>query len=84
MPLGSTRPRGHAAMVNLIGELPARAAALGEPGLHWHDYGKSPRPGRKIGHCTLVEATAARRDRRVRALLPRLAPGVRVPFPRTG
>ncbi|MGE0581382.1 MAG: 5-(carboxyamino)imidazole ribonucleotide synthase [Steroidobacteraceae bacterium] len=84
LPLGSTRPRGHAAMVNLIGELPARAQALGVPGLHWHDYGKSPRPGRKIGHCTLVEATAALRDRRVRALLPRLAPGVRVSFPRAG
>lgn len=82
LPLGSTRARGHAAMVNLIGALPERADALREPGLHWHDYGKSPRPGRKIGHCTLVEATATRRDRRLRALLPRLAPGVRVSFPR--
>jgi 5-(carboxyamino)imidazole ribonucleotide synthase len=82
LPLGSTRARGHAAMVNLIGALPDRDSALCEPGLHWHDYGKAPRPGRKIGHCTLVEATASRRDRRVRALLPRLAPGVRVSFPR--
>jgi len=82
LPLGSTRARGHAAMVNLIGSLPPLAETLAEPGLHWHDYGKSPRPGRKIGHCTLIEPTAARRDRRVRALLPRLAPGVRVSLPR--
>jgi 5-(carboxyamino)imidazole ribonucleotide synthase len=82
LPLGSTRARGHAAMVNLIGELPPLAQALAEPGLHWHDYGKSARPGRKIGHCTLIEASAGRRDRRVRALLPALAPGVRVSLPR--
>jgi 5-(carboxyamino)imidazole ribonucleotide synthase len=83
-PLGSTRARGHAAMVNLLGELPPRETALGIPGLHWHDYGKSPRPGRKLGHCTLIEGTAAGRDRRLRALLPRLAPDVRLSFPRTG
>ncbi|GMU70177.1 MAG: N5-carboxyaminoimidazole ribonucleotide synthase [Steroidobacteraceae bacterium] len=84
LPLGSTRARGHAAMVNLIGTLPAAGEALAVPGLHWHDYGKSPRPGRKLGHCTLVEATAARRDRRVRELLRRFAPDVRVSFPRRG
>ena len=83
-PLGSTRSRGHAAMVNLLGELPPRETALGIPGLHWHDYGKSPRPGRKLGHCTLIEGTAAGRDRRLRTLLPRLAPDVRLSFPRTG
>ena len=83
-PLGSTRARGPAAMVNLLGELPPRETALGIPGLHWHDYGKSPRPGRKLGHCTLIEGTAAGRDRRLRALLPRLAPDVRLSFPRTG
>ena len=22
-------------------------------GAHWHDYGKSPRPGRKVGHVTV-------------------------------
>ena len=24
------------------------------PGLHWHDYGKAERPGRKLGHVTFV------------------------------
>ncbi|MGK3859526.1 5-(carboxyamino)imidazole ribonucleotide synthase, partial [Enterococcus faecium] len=63
LPLGSTRAVGFSAMLNLIGTLPARAALLGEPGLHLHDYGKQPRPGRKLGHCTLVEPTAGARDR---------------------
>lgn len=84
LPLGSTRARGHSAMFNLIGKLPPRGPALAEDGLHWHDYGKSARPGRKVGHCTLIESTAARRDRRVRQLLPSLAPGVRVSIPPTG
>lgn len=79
LPLGSTRAVGFSAMLNLIGTLPARAALLGEPGLHLHDYGKQPRPGRKLGHCTLVEPTAGARDRRARRLLAELAPGVAIP-----
>ncbi len=82
LPLGGTRARGHAGMLNLIGTLPERETVLRRPGWHWHDYGKAPRPGRKLGHCTVIAGTAAGRDRQVRALLPRLAPGVRVSFPR--
>jgi 5-(carboxyamino)imidazole ribonucleotide synthase len=52
-PLGSTAARGRAVMLNWVGELPARDPALAEPGAHWHDYGKSPREGRKVGHLTL-------------------------------
>lgn len=29
------------------------------PGAVFHDYGKAPRPGRKLGHVTLVEADRA-------------------------
>jgi 5-(carboxyamino)imidazole ribonucleotide synthase len=72
LPLGRTDALGHAAMVNLIGHMPERKALLAEPGLHLHDYGKDARPGRKLGHATLVAATARERDRRVRALLRRL------------
>lgn len=53
LPLGATRMLGHACMLNWIGELPAADAVLGEAGGHWHDYGKSPRAGRKVGHATL-------------------------------
>jgi len=79
MPLGSTRATGHSAMLNLIGTMPPRDSLLAEPGLHLHDYGKEPRPGRKIGHCTLVETTPAVRDRRARRLLSQLAPGILIP-----
>jgi len=54
LPLGSTVAIGHAYMINLIGEIPDRTNLLRIAGLHLHDYGKSPRPLRKLGHCTLV------------------------------
>ena len=46
-------------MVNLIGGVPPIAHLLGLPGVHLHLYGKEPRPGRKIGHLTLVGAEGA-------------------------
>jgi 5-(carboxyamino)imidazole ribonucleotide synthase len=79
LPLGSTRALGHSAMINLIGRIPPRAWLLALPGVHLHDYGKRPRPGRKVGHCTVVEPTAARRDARARLLAAKLAAGVRIP-----
>jgi len=79
LPLGSTRALGYSAMLNLIGTLPPRESLLAEGELHYHDYGKQPRPGRKLGHCTLVEATATARDKRARRLLGQLAPGVGIP-----
>jgi 5-(carboxyamino)imidazole ribonucleotide synthase len=74
LPLGDTRAVGCAAMVNFIGSMPDRDQVMALPGVHYHDYGKAPRPGRKIGHCTIVARTAAERDRlvkRVQRLLPR-------------
>jgi len=79
LPLGSTQARGHAAMINLIGSIPPKAQLLKVPGLHLHDYGKEPRPGRKVGHVTLVESSAARRDARALALIEKLAAGVGIP-----
>ncbi len=59
-PLGSTASVGHAGMVNLIGEIPDAARSLDSGVLH--DYGKAPRPGRKLGHITVTAETAAERD----------------------
>jgi 5-(carboxyamino)imidazole ribonucleotide synthase len=73
LPLGETRAVGHSAMVNFIGTMPDRDRVLALPGAHHHDYGKAPRPGRKLGHCTIVATTAAERDRTLRRLL-RLMP----------
>ncbi len=73
LPLGDTAPVGHAAMINFIGRMPRREELLGIPGLHWHDYGKEPRPGRKVGHCTVVAASTVARDRLVKKVLRRTA-----------
>lgn len=62
LPPGSTRSRGHAGMINLIGTIPAAARQLTGDNCHLHDYGKAPRPGRKLGHITVVKDSAALRD----------------------
>jgi 5-(carboxyamino)imidazole ribonucleotide synthase len=76
MPLGDASPRGLSCMLNWIGELPDRDALIAIPGAHWHDYGKSPRPGRKVGHATICgddAATLADRLQRVGQTLGRSA-----------
>ncbi|TDK33620.1 5-(carboxyamino)imidazole ribonucleotide synthase [Luteimonas terrae] len=64
LPLGDTAVRGVACMLNWIGEMPDPTAMLSTAGGHWHDYGKQPRAGRKVGHATLradeAEALAQR------------------------
>jgi 5-(carboxyamino)imidazole ribonucleotide synthase len=57
LPLGDTSSLGVNVMFNWIGELPDAKPLLAEPRAHWHDYGKSPRPGRKVGHATLCAFT---------------------------
>ena len=79
LPLGSTRALGHSAMINLIGRMPAREQLLEHTALHVHDYGKQARPGRKLGHCTLIERSARARDARAWQLLAELAPEIRIP-----
>ena len=54
LPLGDTGLTAPAVVMdNLIGEQAARwAEILAEPGAHLHLYGKTVRPGRKMGHVT--------------------------------
>ncbi len=54
LPLGDVGVHGNVAMVNVIGQEPDAAAILAIPGAHLHSYGKQPRPGRKLGHVTLL------------------------------
>ena len=61
LPLGDTGALGHSLMVNWIGALPDRQQALSIPGVHWHDYGKAARPGRKMGHATVHAETREQR-----------------------
>jgi 5-(carboxyamino)imidazole ribonucleotide synthase len=63
LPLGSTRALGHTAMINFLGQMPDRECLLKIDGLAFHDYGKEPRPGRKLGHCTILKARPKERDR---------------------
>jgi 5-(carboxyamino)imidazole ribonucleotide synthase len=58
-PLGETKARGHVGMLNLLGRMPPRERLLAMSGVHLHDYGKTPRPGRKLGHCTLLDPSLA-------------------------
>lgn len=68
LPLGDTAAVGHSCMLNWIGELPDRNRALEVPGVHWHDYAKSPRPGRKVGHATVTAGDRAVLARRLHQL----------------
>ncbi len=69
LPLGDTSARGPSAMVNCIATMPDPAAVLAVPGAHLHDYGKAPRPGRKLGHVTVVADTPSELDARLATLL---------------
>jgi 5-(carboxyamino)imidazole ribonucleotide synthase len=67
LPLGDTGALGTSVMLNFIGELPDARPLLAEPRAHWHDYGKAPRAGRKVGHATLCAPRhAAMRERLAR------------------
>jgi 5-(carboxyamino)imidazole ribonucleotide synthase len=61
-PLGSTAARGESVMVNLVGAAPSLESLLAVADAHVHLYGKEPRPGRKLGHVTLVDASAGAVD----------------------
>jgi 5-(carboxyamino)imidazole ribonucleotide synthase len=69
LPLGEPAPRGFAAMVNLIGDCPPAAAMCSVRRSHVHLYGKAPRPGRKLGHVTLIEPTPEDLRRRLADLM---------------
>ena len=79
LPLGSCELLRPCAMANLLGDLwqagePDWGAALAEPELKLHLYGKSaPRPGRKMGHLTAFGASAEEAAARVRVARDRLA-----------
>lgn len=70
--LGSTAAVRHSSMVNIIGGLPPLTQLAQIPGVQIHYYGKQPRPGRKVGHVTIVaesESICSDRVRQVEALI---------------
>ena len=74
---------GPAAMANLLGDVwidaggtPHWAAALEDPSIRLHLYGKAePRRGRKMGHLTAVAETVEEAAARVRRARERLVRG---------
>jgi 5-(carboxyamino)imidazole ribonucleotide synthase len=58
LPLGSTASRP-TVMFNCIGSMLPPEATARFPSIARHDYGKSPRPGRKVGHVTVPADDAA-------------------------
>lgn len=69
LPLGPTRLRDTALMLNWIGELPELSRYAHIADMHWHDYNKPVRPGRKLGHATLLGSPDS-----LRAALSKLVP----------
>jgi 5-(carboxyamino)imidazole ribonucleotide synthase len=69
LPLGSTQVLGAAGMLNCIGALPDRSQVLAIPGTHFHDYGKSPRPNRKVGHVTITASSSTELRQRLARLI---------------
>ncbi len=80
LPLGDTSLRSPAAMVNLLGDLwsagePDWRRVLATPNAHLFLYSKrSARPGRKMGHVTVLDADPARAVRIARELRSGLVP----------
>lgn len=61
LPLGQTGmciSGAHAMMLNMVGRLPERSETLAVDGAHVHLYGKAARPGRKVGHVTMLDSDA--------------------------
>ncbi len=64
LPLGDTQNKSCALMFNLLGDMPqcANPLLLGQTtsaNVHWHDYHKTARADRKIGHVTVTEGSEA-------------------------
>lgn len=83
LPLGDVSLQRPAAMANLLGDVwidaggtPRWAAALEDPGVRLHLYGKAePRRGRKMGHLTVVADSVEEAAGRVRRARERLVLG---------
>lgn len=72
LPLGSTANSRRSLMFNLLGAMPAVVEFKEDANVHWHDYHKAARPGRKIGHVTVIAETQSGLESRASQLAGRL------------
>jgi 5-(carboxyamino)imidazole ribonucleotide synthase len=61
--IGPTSAEVHSGMVNLVGSVPASGSFDLDLDIHVHLYGKGSRPGRKLGHVTVIGPDPDTRDR---------------------
>jgi 5-(carboxyamino)imidazole ribonucleotide synthase len=59
---------GFPGMVNIIGSMPNDLSVFEAANAAVHDYGKKARPGRKLGHATIVGVSIEDRDQRLLSL----------------
>jgi 5-(carboxyamino)imidazole ribonucleotide synthase len=78
LPLANTTLIRPSLMVNILGTDTAPQEILSIPGLHLHWYGKTNRPGRKMGHINLSAATNSELKQRFEQLIA-LLPAVSFP-----
>ena len=79
LPLGDTAARGPSAMINIIGTHGPWEQVLQKPGCRLHLYGKSERPGRKLGHINLWAASTAELSEQLQSLAGFLSPETPLP-----
>ncbi len=71
-PLGSTASTYRSLMFNLLGKMPATVEPVDDANIHWHDYRKAAREGRKIGHVTVTAETQGELEARAAQLASQL------------
>lgn len=69
LPLGNTQLAENCLLINCLGNMLPIQSCLKIPGAHYHDYGKSPRPNRKVGHVCLVDKEIDRYQKNKHQLL---------------
>ena len=67
MKLGDTSEKGFVGMENLIGTIPSDIKQLKED-FFLHDYGKTERPGRKLGHISVIGENKEEREEKLRVI----------------
>lgn len=70
LPLKEGVGHGFSAMINCVGHMPDIAAIQQIEGASLHDYQKSPRPQRKLGHVTVTASTMEALEKRIAELSP--------------
>lgn len=65
LPLGSVESTTHCIMTNIIGEWPDRQALQQTANLAIHDYQKTPRTNRKLGHVNQIKSNDCTEQRKL-------------------